>query len=162
MNNRTAFVIGFLLLLPAAAFGQKPIVDKILGAAGEVPAPQANPGASELPEPTFQDPFLPKVPLVWIEDRTETNLTTPEPLPDELPPEELVPVPAFDIVGMVWNSRRPQAIINSSIVNLGDAVNGWIVTDISEQGVTMTYDTQSVVVEPKGVTYGTYEIKTDL
>jgi len=58
------------------------------------------------------------------------------------------PPPLLKISGLVWNSNRPQAIINKIIVNINDQIEGWTITNISKEGVTIRSETREVMIKP--------------
>lgn len=158
---RYLFIMFSVLLaaVPARVSGQEVVVPSILPTAAPTLTPDTDMDKA-LPEPTYKDPFLPKIPLVILSpDRDDIPVF--EDMDTEIgfePAEEIIP-PPFDIAGVVWDSKRPQAIINSTVVNIGDVVDSWVVADITAEGVTMTFQNQSVVVEPKGVTYGAFSVQ---
>ncbi len=51
---------------------------------------------------------------------------------------EIIP-PILSIQGVVWNTENPQAIINDSVVSLGDKISGAHIVDISKEGVQILY-----------------------
>jgi|GEM_PF-3892246 len=72
-------------------------------------------------------------------------------VPDEPPrPVESMgaPPPALSISGLVWNSDRPQAIVNKTIVNINDQIEGWTITNISKEGITIRSETREVMIKP--------------
>jgi len=48
--------------------------------------------------------------------------------------EPIEPLPELKVSGVIWNSDRPQAIINDHVINIGDTILGVKITDI-RQGV---------------------------
>ena len=67
-----------------------------------------------------------------------------------LPPEtalepkiiEIVRPPSLIIQGLVWGGSLPQAIINQTIVKVGDTLEGARIIDIKKDGVTITFKDQ--------------------
>ncbi|HBO97724.1 MAG TPA: hypothetical protein DE315_06845 [Candidatus Omnitrophica bacterium] len=53
------------------------------------------------------------------------------------PPEE--PLPNMNISGLVWNTDRPQAIINGQITGIGDIISGVKIIDIQKTGITVLF-----------------------
>ena len=49
--------------------------------------------------------------------------------------EEGVQSPSFVLEGVVWNSKRPQAILNGKIVELGGKIGGAEIVAIDKKGV---------------------------
>ena len=54
-------------------------------------------------------------------------------------PEEIKP-PALTINGLVWNTDKPQAIINNKILGLGDVIEGATIVDINPAGTEILYE----------------------
>lgn len=121
-----------------------------------------------LPE---QDPFTPRVPgeeirvqsaqpvhLVVIDEPVVPVPSPPseEPLSHRLPEEKVrppsipeEPLPAINISGLVWNTNRPQAIIDGHIVEVGDIVSGVKIVDIQKSGITVLFHERTEVLEIK-------------
>jgi hypothetical protein len=75
---------------------------------------------------------------------------TGEPLleePVELPVPER-PVPDVIINGIIWNSDRPQAIINGRIVDIGDTIFEIQITGIQKTGIEGLFDGRVVTLKP--------------
>lgn len=58
----------------------------------------------------------------------------------------------FSLEGLIWESDRPQAIINGKIVEPGADVQGAEVLDIDKKGVKMRYKGQVFILRPRGKT----------
>ena len=56
----------------------------------------------------------------------------PSPVQNPQPP---VAPPKFILSGIIWESPRPQAIINDQIVGIGDVIDHWTVIAIDEGGI---------------------------
>ena len=56
----------------------------------------------------------------------------------------------FALEGLIWESDRPQAIINGKIVEPGGNIEGAEVLDIDEKGVKMRYKGQEFILHPRG------------
>lgn len=65
------------------------------------------------------------------------------------PPRILEPLPGINIVGVVWNTDRPQAILNGQIVGIGDTVSGVKITDIQKTGITVLFQDRTETLEIK-------------
>ena len=46
---------------------------------------------------------------------------------------------SFALEGLVWNTRRPQAIINGQVVEKGGKIENTEILDIQKEGVKMRY-----------------------
>ena len=87
----------------------------------------------EQPVPPKQIPDFPKPKVV---DTIRENIPTPE-----------IPVPSVTITGIIWNSDRPQAIINGQIVDIGDTVSDLTITDIQQSSIKATFHGKSVTIK---------------
>lgn len=66
--------------------------------------------------------------------------TTPVPPP--------VPKPNFRISGLIWNSPRPQVIINGQVLDIGDEIQGFRIESINQTGVDVSIRGVTLTVEP--------------
>ena len=105
-----------------------------------------NPFVSQLPKPKIVEPSI--TAEEHINSSTEPSSTTETlKIPDissvisksEPKKPEVIHPPSMSINGLVWNSDMPQAIINGRVVNLGDNVDGAIITQINEAGVEILF-----------------------
>lgn len=90
----------------------------------------------------FINPFVPQIPqpvktTSFVNPQT-TAPTTPAP----------APTPEFIVTGLVWNSKKPEAIVNGQIVFIGDHVSNWAVSEISKNGVCVSSGEQNLWVKP--------------
>ncbi|MBF0478167.1 MAG: hypothetical protein HQL26_01665 [Candidatus Omnitrophica bacterium] len=110
MNKKIIFIISVMILIwPVISWAeeiefekdpfevQMPIAEKPILAPEPNLAPTPNPNLN--PEPT----------------------PAPEPTPPPPPPVKLS-LPPFVVKGLVWNSDRPQAIIDNKVYNVGDVL----------------------------------------
>lgn len=58
------------------------------------------------------------------------------------------PLPAVVISGIIWNSDRPQAIIDGRIVEIGDTISEIEITNIHKTGVEGLFDGRAVILKP--------------
>ena len=99
----------------------------------------------------FKNPFIPMLPeppdiieepvIERPIDRApaiETRAPREEP---PKPPEPVAP-PQLNIAGIVWNTDRPQAIINDEVVDVGMTVNGAKIAKITRAGVEIEFKAQ--------------------
>ncbi len=69
--------------------------------------------------------------------------------------EEDVSLPVMSFQGMVWNSYRPQAIINGSVHDVGDSIviegtgQKVKIQAITKDGITLRYMGKDFIVRPK-------------
>jgi len=76
--------------------------------------------------------------------------------------QEEVFLPTLNVQGMVWNSARPQVIINGAVYDINDAIilegaeGKIIIRDVLKEGIHLRYMGQSFMVKPrielKGIT----------
>lgn len=109
---------------------------------------------SEIPETEKKDDFLTQT--------TETFLASPQslknPFESKLPKEIVVPstasqhdshdkplpvsisTPKFVITGVVWNTSKPQVIINGQVASIGDVIENWKIIEIKKTHVKVVSD----------------------
>lgn len=94
------------------------------------------------PDNLFKNPFIPQIP--------QEAKTAPVPSDNSTP--VVVPVvavtPQFTVAGVVWNSKKPQAILNGQVVGVGDHVSNWAVSEITKEGVRVTSEEQNLWIKP--------------
>lgn len=85
----------------------------------------------------------------WYNDACNSK---PEPADPEsiAPPAPVVKrnPPNVSISGIIWNSDRPQAIINGTIVDIGDTISNIKITGIQKEGVEGLFDGRTVTLKP--------------
>ena len=106
-----------------------------------------------LSTPPTKNPFkpqLPFVPKIKIEKPAPPVPMGPETLPQpvRLQTEVEVQLPALRIAGLIWNSDKPQAIINNTIVNIGDQIENVTIKDINKTGVVILYQEKEFTFPP--------------
>ncbi len=70
----------------------------------------------------------------------------PEPEIKKLEPEIIEP-PTLNIKGLIWNTNRPQAIINDQVVNLGDTVSEAEIIAIRKSEVDILFKGQKMTIK---------------
>lgn len=93
-------------------------------------------------EEVMRDPFIPQLP------RKEKVVTT---TPEAGKSAPQVTAPKFTVQGMVWDSDKPQAIIDNKIYNLGDEINGAKIIEINKEGVKVIYQSNIFVITPETI-----------
>ena len=68
-------------------------------------------------------------------------------------PEPVIPLPKITISGVIWNSDRPQAIINNEIIDIGDTVSEIEIVDIRKTGIDGLFHGKRVILNRKGAKY---------
>ena len=87
---------------------------------------------------TFKNPFISVLPKKQAEEastQAPREISIPEIHEPEVKPPELV------ITGLVWNTPKPQAIINAKVVSIGDSI---------EEATIMSIHSQSVEIDVHG------------
>ena len=104
-------------------------------------------------------PQLPKKPEPIIAPVVVSESPTPEtPLPwrrqdeqsSEVEKEKEITLPLLKISGLIWNTTRPQAIINEKVVDVGDSIN---VGDNKENIKIVSIDKSGLEVEYMGKSF---------
>lgn len=52
------------------------------------------------------------------------------------------------VQGMVWSSKMPQAIINNTVVRIGEVINGAEILDIRKEGIYVLYQGRQYIIRP--------------
>jgi len=108
-----------------------------------------NPFKSQLPKiekPKIEMPDKPKLPKP-SEDKDPTKPKLPE-LIATPPLIKERPLPNVTINGIIWNSDRPQAIINGRIIDIGDTISEIQITGIRKTGIDGLFDGRNVTLQP--------------
>lgn len=111
----------------------------------------------------LRNPFIPQLPRPKSTDEipVEQGKVQPDlpfPGPESVTEPEIVK-PNFSISGLVWNTHMPQAILNGEVVSIGDVVESWTISDITNEGVEVTFQNKSFMIKPgenKGDTRNEY------
>lgn len=64
-------------------------------------------------------------------------------------PEVQFPKERFAVSAVIWGSRRPQAIINGKVTNIGEKLEGWEITSIDKKGIHVTNDGKEALLSIK-------------
>lgn len=103
---------------------------------------------------SIKDPFIPQLPVAPVvksqqNSSQSSNAVSASASGNQMnnapPPVEVRP-PVITISGLVWNTDRPQAIVNNQIVEIGDKINEWTIVTIHEEGIEIVYKDKIVVV----------------
>ncbi len=91
----------------------------------------------------FLDPFQPKFPKKEIPVEPAVEILPAAPVIETpiAPPAQQAPIvlPALTITGLVWNTDRPQAIVNNTIVDIGDTIGEVVIEKIRREGIDVRY-----------------------
>ncbi len=55
----------------------------------------------------------------------------------------------YKVQGMVWDSQRPQAIINDVVLNIGDVFEGIEILNIRREGIYVLYEGNRSILKPR-------------
>ena len=107
-----------------------------------------NPFKSQLPK--IEEPKIEIADDLSDQETAEGSsmkLDIPKP-PVEPPVVEERPLPSITVSGIIWNSDRPQAIINGQIVDVGDTVSEIQITGIRKAAIDGFFDGRNVTLQP--------------
>ena len=102
----------------------------------------------------LKNPFIPQFPPKTvpapvvappIENKQEFQ-PLPPPVVYEPPPPT---PPELKMSGLVWNTNKPQAIVNGQVVGIGDMVQEWEITAISQKGIEVQKENHKIIIEQK-------------
>lgn len=79
---------------------------------------------------------------------TKPNDTTQLPSPQDTVENSDIPFPPLSITGIVWNTDRPQAIINGKIVELGDKIDEVQIVSIDQYSIVVLFHDQYITLNP--------------
>ena len=110
-----------------------------------------NPFKSQLPKiekPKIEMPDKPlKPPKGPTTEKPVKKPKLPKPIATPLVTPKR-PLPNVTINGIIWNSNRPQAIINGRIVDIGDTISEIQIIDIQKTGIDGLFDGKNVTLQP--------------
>ena len=95
------------------------------------------------PNPAWgRSPFTPQTPRPVStesdENQADSNPLSTSPESGEAEPAA-VTLPAIKLSGIVWETPRPQAIVNDQVVSVGDEVADIQIVDIQKEKITVKY-----------------------
>lgn len=64
------------------------------------------------------------------------------------PPPVEIPLPALNVTGLIWNTDRPQAIVNSQIVDVGDTILDARIIAITKTGIDVLFNGKKFFIRP--------------
>lgn len=90
---------------------------------------------------SFKDPFLPALPKKKIIPKKVEQKAQVKPVAVSVKEQEkeIIP-PSLAIQGLIWNTDRPQAIVNESVVGIGDMLEGAKIVGIQKTGISIVYE----------------------
>ena len=54
----------------------------------------------------------------------------------------------LQVQGMVWSSKMPQAIINDTVVSIGEVIDDAEILDIRKEGIYLLYQGRQYIIRP--------------
>ncbi len=110
-----------------------------------------NPFLPQLPEKPkeVEQPVNPaddNKPDTTVRPKDPVRTVTPRPAVKTTPPP--VPRPNFKVSGIIWNSDRPQAIINGTVVDVGDKVGEFKIESITQNEIGVSVNGTHLKVNP--------------
>ena len=101
--------------------------------------------SSENKKDPFQSPIK--------EKETPAQSTVPSVLPTPGSQPETLKPPELEVQGIIWGGRLNQAIINKSVVKVGDTIEGAQIIKIEKGGVVVSFGKKEfLLVSPAGGT----------
>ncbi len=85
----------------------------------------------------FQNPFVSQLPKKPKPIETTEKVTPKTKIRKEIP-EEIIP-PSLTISGLIWDTKKPQAIVNDEVVSIGDSIDQAEILDISPTGISIRF-----------------------
>jgi len=140
-NIGIATILSFLLLYlstvqNAIAFNEVDLDNTSIDNPFEPKLPK--PKKPEKPDrPKPQKPRAPRGPIISTKT-TETGTQTPQ------KPER----PALHVLGLIWNSDRPQAIINGRVVDIGDSISNVKIIAIRKNEIDVEFNGEFATIKP--------------
>lgn len=111
--------------------------------------------------PLSRNPFLPLLPKKIIATsppiKIPKKIEQPQPVPTlQTKPEPMEKKPPFALVssqmtitGLIWNSDRPQAIVNGRVVDIGDTISEKVeVVAIRKEGIDVMFEGEQFTLKP--------------
>lgn len=110
----------------------------VVSSQDNVSAAVRNPFASQLPLPP-QSLLVDseKKPAAKVQDKGQ-----PAPVIEEKD------LPPLKVTGLVWNSKRPQAIINGQVVGVGETIGEVKIVSIRPDGVDVLFQDKIITLTP--------------
>jgi len=95
----------------------------------------------------------PLVPLVFLEiEKPEQQII----IPGDTSSESLS---GLTVQGIIWGGRVAQAIINNSVVKVGDTVQGAQIIEINKDGIVVSYGNREFIIPSPAITSYSQEPK---
>ena len=141
-KSQRILAIALILMIPAGVYAQESknsFYD---------PTSVKNPFRSKLPQKMISpQPEIKRNTVQNEKSQTEKEQNkTAAPVEPVAPVEKFV-LPALVLSGIVWDTERPQAIINAQVVNINDVILGAKIVAISRNGVDIVFKGKTVTIK---------------
>ena len=97
----------------------------------------------------FKNPFISVLPLPQIPQKPEViehqPVETTARAEERIPEPEIV-APEFVVSGVIWNTSKPQAILNNQVVAIGDKIEGATILGIDSKNIEIEFNGKHVTV----------------
>ncbi len=110
-----------------------PFLDQFPKPIEPVAAPAPNSVTTPTSLPSNQEAVATRLPTETPPTLKPGSTTSSQSVKSSKPQE--ITFPNFTINGLVWNTDKPQAIINSNVVSVGDSIEDSVIVDINQTGV---------------------------
>jgi len=134
MRKTSLFIIIAILFSPAIASAAK------------------NPFTPQLPKKEVVAPVkkIVEKPVRQVPPKPEPLQNINRPVQSNNPVTEkiILEPPALNITGLIWNSDRPQAIINEQVVDIGDEILATKIVSIEKTGIEILFDGRTLKIKP--------------
>ena len=105
-------------------------------------------------EAVLKNPFEPQIPnkepavkeVLPVKEVPKPAMGQPSNLSRSV--EREIPLPKLTVTGVVWNSKRPQAIINQNVVDVGDDIEGVKIMGIRKTAIDVLFQGREITIEP--------------
>ena len=97
---------------------------------------------------TIKNPFISKLPRAEIKPVAVPTTVTTSAIQPAVATPPAIPKPSFKISGLVWNTPKPQAIINDRVYKVGDTIESWAIISIGKKGVEVISQNTKYLLEP--------------
>lgn len=143
-------IIFILSLSQTARAANETSTDHQLAIVLEKPYYGPNPFKSQLPKVEKTDEIKSELDTM-TPDNVKTNIYDPSSLSRTKASPKVVEAPVMPeltVSGYVWNSRRPQAIIDGQVIDVGSSIGGVQVLAINKSGVVVSFQGIRATLHP--------------
>jgi hypothetical protein len=129
---RTILLIGIMLIIEAALFNFPVLAEETASR------------SEEYNNVNIKDPFLPLYPKK--ESAKPVSPGVFKPVKKEV---EEIKSPDLTVQGLVWGKISPQAIVNDTVVSVGDVIENAKIIEISQNGIRVLYMNDIFLIKPQ-------------